>query len=476
MYNDSYIKIGQYNRIVHVAFNGAMIPSLQQHNEYVTKLRKMAEISLTNTCNHHKLVCGQYNNKILKENINTAKSMGYELAVVWFEGSWPTTEEFEENLLDVYDNVWSKTDWLVAGHIIDKRPATEMAEFDPQCVIINLKEYSDDMTEFLEVMPNYERSDEHVHDDYTPMYLKPTDTRRKKYSSGSIFNKMMYNSLDRGMMVHNLPYSVRQEKYCCYPEDDLELTMEWLLDTDLASRSDEYMYKVIDSLSEDKEGLFAYKMMDKVSLYITNTESVPNRKVDTERNLDVMTCPCSGLHQFVHMINAKNTLKRVIWTDFSEAGLWWTEYLINNWDGTNFTEFYQSNKQYIHDTFDIQDDTITYDESLVHEFFNIVGDEWKDDWDYIRGLDHHFVKIDLINEWERLVDMIGTDHNVMIQISNIWQYEINYVNSVHFQAQAAYINLINELLKNNKDLYVTGDTPSGVFYDYQNMKEVTEIR
>ena len=42
-------------------------------------------------------------------------------------------------------------------------------------------------------------------------------------------------------------------------------------------------------------------------------------------------------------------------------------------------------------------------------------------------------------------EAIGKDNNVFLQVSNIWQYETNYLNTPHHQAQAAFINLINEL-------------------------------
>jgi hypothetical protein len=74
-----------------------------------------------------------------------------------------------------------------------------------------------------------------------------------------------------------------------------------------------------------------------------------------------------------------------------------------------------------------------------------------------------------------LVNALGTDNNVFLQVSNIWQYEINYVNTKNCQAQLAYINLISEVMNNNKELFVTGDTPSGVYYSYQNMKEIASI-
>jgi hypothetical protein len=34
----------------------------------------------------------------------------------------------------------------------------------------------------------------------------------------------------------------------------------------------------------------------------------------------------------------------------------------------------------------------------------------------------------------------------------------------------AFVDLFNELLKNNKTIYFSGDTPGGIFYEEQNMR------
>jgi len=480
MNNKSNLRLNQGRRIVHFISNGAMIDELSSHAEYVTKLRKIAEISMTNSCDHSILSSlDNLNHNKLRSNLISVTEMNFEMAVIWFEGSWVLSNDFEDELLSAYDNEWSKTDWLAAGHIIDRRPNTEMATFDSQCVIINLKalkslDYPRLMKRQPLQSPVYESSEEHIHDDYTPMYLKPTGkfSEAKEQGNGYI-DALIHIALSNDMYIHNLSYSIRDEKYCCYPADDIEETKEWL-NMDFSTKSLSQIRKIADRISEDKEELFGYKYMDKMILYITNTESVP-KKGAIKYSHNVMTCPASGLHQFMHMINARDTLEKVIWTDFSEAGLWWVEFLLTNWDGTDFIGFYKAHKHHIHDVYDIDDDTILYDEDLIHGFMEEVGDTWLDDWAHIKSLDHTFMKINMVTEWKRLVDAIGNDNTVFLQVSNIWQYEINYVNTTHFQAQAAYINLINEVLSNNKDLFVTGDTPSGVYQGYRNMKEIASI-
>ena len=43
------------------------------------------------------------------------------------------------------------------------------------------------------------------------------------------------------------------------------------------------------------------------------------------------------------------------------------------------------------------------------------------------------------------------------------------------RANAAFIMMVNEVLMRNKDLFLTGDSPSGVYYSYQNMKDLVSL-
>lgn len=477
MYNNSYMKMGKNSRIAHLLFNGAMIPALKQEHEYVTTLRKIAEIGITNASSHFSIFGPSYSDLVFKMNLKSSYDLGFELAVVWFEGSWPLSEEFEEELLKVYDDTWTDSGWLAAGHLLSRRPATDLPTFDPQCIVINLKEwYAVRTATDYENNYTYTISEDHIHDDYTPMWISPgNDYHLKDKERGEgCLDYFIPLALSRNLTVHNLPWNVRSEKHCCYPEDDIEFTKDWLLNKDFSNLTRREIMLMRDDISEDKEELLGYKHMDKVVLYITNTESVPKRERHTYDH-NIMTCPCSGLHQFTHMINAKDTLERVIWTDFSDAGLWWIQHLIENWDGNNFDAFYQNHKEQIQEKFNIDEETTVYDIALVEQFFEDVADSWEDDWNFIRGLNHQFEKIDIVNDYQRLIDEIGTGNKVFMQVSNIWQYEINYINTKHCDAQKAFIDIVTTVLNNNEDLYVTGDTPSGTYYEYQNMKEIASI-
>ena len=37
-------------------------------------------------------------------------------------------------------------------------------------------------------------------------------------------------------------------------------------------------------------------------------------------------------------------MKKVIWTDFSELSIWWMQYVLENWKGKDFDDFYYNHK------------------------------------------------------------------------------------------------------------------------------------
>lgn len=480
MFNNSYIKMGRYNRIVHILFNSAMINELDQEVEFLSKLRKVTEINLTNSCQHYVIIADNFHRQFRNLMLQTSE-LNFDVAVIWFEGSWPMGREFEEKLLDSVDGEWQEHNWLAAGHILDRPNNDDAPHFHSQCVVINLKNWknlhSKDFSPYWtsQFFPNYDRSQEHIHDDYTPMFLKPNGKKDiQLVNSENKLDVLIPVALENGMTVLNLNHDIRSEKHCCYPEDNLDETKRWFLDPDWTTNKTVHEVNVYsNSLDEDKQELYGFKCMNTHVMYITNTESVPGEE---NYNCTVMTAPCSGLHQFKHMANARKTLKRVVWTDFSEAGIWWTKKVLAEWDGVNFNKFFADNEQELQQKY-MAYEANNYNPELANKFEDSFGtqENWLEIWDWIRSLEHTFMKVDMIRDWKQVVDTIGTNEVVFMQISNIWQYEINYINNGYFAPQAAFVGMVSGLLDNNKDVYITGDSPGGVYYNYQNMKELTSI-
>ena len=481
------------NGLIHLMFNENMHPVLEGEDALIGKLKKLMQININNSVNSPWATADRWSPMVgFKEVIDQLNNMGFRYVCIWFDGTWPGASEFEDELMNSI-NEWNKTDWLAAGHILQR--GTDAPQWHEQCVIININEFCNVDNDFygyykrneqLEQYPEYKSSTTHIHDDYTPMWVAGTDAltpsdseikaKPEEYNDELFLNTLFLVALKNGLVIYNLNHKIRKGKICVYIEDDMEFTKEWFFDYDFNTRlsleeSRSYGY---DLVSDDKRELFQYKVMDTHIMYVTNTEDVP---FGNPIGIDTLVVPCSGLHQYKHISNNRDTIKRILWTDFSPFGIGWQEFVLKNWDGKDFDKFYKDNFNVITDLGLPSEEFINYDKENALDFIESYENEedWLEHWDFIRTLDHQFVKIDVVKEWRRLSELVGKDHVALLQLSNIWQYEINYINSPDFDAQVAFVDLFNELLQNNKTIYFSGDTPGGDYFEQKNMRTLPGI-
>ena len=475
--------------LVHVSFERNIEGFLSDHNEYVTKIRTLQRIHLTNSCESPIMTIDDFETDT--DWLQTLYYMGFKYACVWFQGNWPNGEEFEQEAVTYCDSL--EGDWLAAGHILARQ--NRYPKWHHQTIIINLKTWAEKcyFEDIIETenpdMPlhGYKLSAEHIHDNYTPMWFKGDGTELDEYIQDNMdydenYFQVMFKIAGRlGLTLYNLPHDVRCHKTCIYIEDDIEETSKWFLDNQYLLGAD-----VNDVLRErrrierdytDKSDLFTYKSQPFQILYATNTEGVPGEKIEMEAPYNVMAVPCSGLHQFLFMASSLDTMERVIWFDFAELSTRWVKRVLEEWDGRDFTKFLDDRREWLYGENEIlsygKDTNIIYEEELYLEFIEAMGGEeqWLKTWDKIRSLQHDFLVVDIVQNGQRLVEEIGHDNNVFLNVTNIWSYESNYINSKHFDAEAGFINLINNVRKNNKKLVIKGDSPSGMHY-FENVDKI----
>lgn len=475
---NGYMNLNPNINAINITFNEITVEELKANTYYAGKLKKVQTINMKNMSDFPHLHCNNWSDMDGYDMINLAYEMNFKYAIVWADGSWPTGDDFDDALLAEIDEWNENGDWLCAGHIIahqDRYP-----HFHQQCVVVNLKKWKEiGRPEFetwhLKSHPAWICSKETINSKYTPVYIEPNNsqpsTKIQDGWSGDFMDSLIPAALHAGCRVYNLPYSIRDHKYCCYPEDDVAITAAWLLDENFRESFDDpqeladFKYSHV---SEDKRDLYSYKLLDTAIVYITNTESIPQTP---KLGITLMVAPCSGLHQFQHIIGALDTIQEVQWTDFSEYGVTWTRHLLENWDGRNFTKFFEDNKSILYDMGFGKNSNMWYQQDNVDEFFEQWSeDEWLELWDKIRAIKHNFKVLDIVKDYQTVIDSIEDTEVVHIQLSNIWQYEINYLNTRGFQAQLNFVSLIDGLIATNKDVYFSGDTPNGVFYEYQDMK------
>tara|TARA_B110001454_G_scaffold175782_1_gene167655 strand:+ start:602 stop:2032 length:1431 start_codon:yes stop_codon:yes gene_type:complete len=459
--------------ICHITLEDVMCRELdeQASDDYISVLKTTTNINVVmNTEGSYIIDCGS---DALNDVLSDLKHLGFKIAVLWAEGSWPTDTDIDTEILKSVkewngtnlDHQWNSNQWGCAGHILD-RPGQQNPQFHHQCVIINLQKLENSIQCRI---PLYEASAEHLHDDYTPTWIKPVafDERhyvpksgwadRESKHSSNLFNCFLRTSLEEGLKVFNLDYNIRSNKVCIYPEDDIEWT-----EGQIFKEYDDYniIYDIEDNYS-DKRPLLEFKTMSTASIYVTNTEMVPWVYVN---DLQIAVCPCSGLHQFKYIEPSLDVMEKVIWADYSTYAVKWVEILIQEWNGKDFHKFFESNKDRLQ--FDGQ---FVFGHGTWEKFLDSFESEeqWLTVWSKIQNLEHQFEVANLVTNYDKIVEMIPHNKNVLLQCSNIFLYESNYFTK-GFDTTIGAIDYIKKVQSISNKVIFNGDL-NGHYYDMTNM-------
>ena len=100
--------------------------------------------------------------------------------------------------------------------------------------------------------------------------------------------------------------------------------------------------------------------------------------------------------------------------------------------------------------------------------------EINEKYNQLRKIEHVFLNIDIVNQYDQILPHVK-DSNVILQLSNIYSYEINYIVNKYYKAQQAFYGLVNGLLEQNKNVYLRGDTPQGVYYEMTNIGKLGSL-
>jgi len=454
--------------ICHITLEDVMCREIYEKasDDYISILKMATDWNVNLATN------GSLINSVPLDHVNTTlidlKELGFKVAVLWAEGSWPEEDDIDIEILKSVEE-WDKEEWGCAGHILD-RPGRRKPIFHHQCVIINLRK----LTKSIQCrIREYEASTDHFHDDYTPKWIKPIsqnyiegshwnsyEESRKPYN---LFNCFLRTSLDNGLKVFNIDNNVRGLKVCSYPEDDIEWTEgELFKKYEHADR----IYDIRDNY-EDKVPLLEFKIQDSSVVYILNTESVPHVTID---DIQVMVCPCSGLHQFKYMEKSLNVMEMVIWADYSPYSVAWMEILVHEWNGKDFHGFFEANKHRLNfdGTFELGFGTW---EKFMASFDS--EEQWLEVWNKIQNLEHQFEVVNIVNEHDKIVDMLPHNKNVLLQCSNIFLYESNYFNK-GFETTFNALNYVRKVQSISNKIYFNGDL-NGNYYNMTNMNRRKHI-
>lgn len=472
---DIRLSVKRDNPFVHVVTD-EQLHSKIYNNEYARILKKIGNISLTNHV--HGAICtsyGEINSRDLEELVERFRSMNYKYICFWFEGSVPM-EDFEEEFLTWATN---NNDWHVAGHIVSKQD--ELPLFHEQVVVINLDNMKKINFGMLYSGKDYPRHEMGFTNGDTGKYIKGTGGY---YEYGNviekfnnIFDHFLFHCLEDGCKVVEIPDNVKDVSFCIYPEEDVEQTLYWLTDPEFHAKSyDEKSQYKFDHVPGKKWMLYEFLNMSNEILYVTNTEDYPEESiVEQAKDTNVIICPASGLNQFLFSMPHIDTLEKIVWTDFNPMSIRWLKHIIDNWDGYNFRQFFEDSKPLLLE-WGLKDlEFLNYRDKQVDELTEMFNtDEINAKYNRLREIEHVFLNIDIVNQYDQILPHVK-DSNVILQLSNIYSYEINYIVNKYFKAQAAFYGLVNGLLESNKNVYLRGDTPQGTYYEMTNIGKLGSL-
>ena len=458
---------------VHIITDEQFHPNIQ-NNEYTRILKKVGNISLTN---HAKgAICTVYGpivDRDFEEVGYRLKDLGYKYAFFWFEGTFPTYE-FEQ----VFES-WVKenNDWHLIGYVSNNEHT--LPTFEPQLVIVNLQKFD-------EINFRNPKNNEYPKYKYDGSYNKPAwikgtggwmEFDNPQLHTKHLLDNLLYDCIKQEMKIIQMPNILHDDVFCLYPERDVEDTLYWLTNSEFHAKSyeEKSQYK-FDNVPGEKWALYEFLNMSNEILYVTNTEDYPKEsEVVTAKDTNVIICPASGLNQFLFAMPHMDTLEKIVWTDFNPMSIRWLKHIINNWDGHDFRQFFENSKPLLLE-WGLKDlEFLNYRDQQIDELTEMFNtDEINAKYNRLREIEHVFLNIDIVNQYDQILPHVKNS-NVILQLSNIYSYEINYIVNKYFKAQQAFYSLVNGLLQDNKNVYLRGDTPQGVYYEMTNIGKLGSL-
>ena len=445
-----------------------------QDNEYVRILKKVGNISLTNHV--HGAICtifGPIVDRDFEEVSHRLKDLGYKYAFFWFEGTFPM-HEFEDEFA-----AWAREndDWHLMGCIVND--ADKLPTLHEQVVVVNLQKF--DELNFREIDTNAYPKYDQGGSSSLPDWIKGTggwkDFDNPQQHMNHLLDNLLFNCIQQEQKIVSIPEELQEARFCVYPEKDVEQTLQWLTNSEFHAKSyeEKSQYKY-DHVPGEKWVLYEFLNMSNEILYVTNTEDYPKEsEVAEAKDTNVIICPASGLNQFLFAMPHLDTLEKIVWTDFNPMSIRWLKHIIDNWDGYNFRQFFEDSKPLLLE-WGLKDlEFLNYRDKQVDELTEMFNtDEINAKYNRLRNIEHVFLNIDIVNQYDQILPHVKNG-NVILQLSNIYSYEINYIVNKYFKAQQAFYGLVNGLLQDNKNVYLRGETPQGVYYEMTNIGKLGSL-
>lgn len=353
---------------------------------------------------------------------------------------------YYKSVVQHIDRMNDAGEWLVSGQIIDDEssynfwnpgqqavPYTKWYYLWPITCIVNVKKWEElGRPDFgalgkhnIVNLPRVKRSENNIHDNYTPLYIdkldEPYDIEKSWIDVKHAWN-LIKVSLENNLRIDNIPASMRSYTEYTYPENDIVSyvkTMEFIQ----MSNSTNLNFKLIKLMND-----LGHRMTN-TAFNAFNSEGLsPANDIELYYNsyptIDTIVYPVQGFKDFLYSFSNVCTNQHpvnIIHYDLTLDVVNKRKHFIENWDCT--LEYIINNRLVNANEENYKD---SWDEllSYFHDYDHMVAQ-----WNKYKKCKHYYVEQNLMNEiydkrLKRLLDSINSK-NVLFMYSDIFPWESN---------------------------------------------------
>jgi len=330
-------------------------------------------------------------------------------------------------------------DWMITGHLM-KKAADEYPYLHKQAFAINLSAWKEcgrpepGYNENTSVqLADYEKSLDNVHDDYTPLWIKPSTNANITVGNRKFGWKMISAALAHGYEVPNISIDIRKSKFWIYPEDNPDLLIEAV---DTVKSGQPFDAKVLPNSSQQKyinrlQWLLNSDQTSAIFLYNTGDVLV-NERLLGRKSPDAMWTTASGFKSFAEWyVRGSNPNCQINTYDFNENSLSIWQRIHREWDGVDFYSFMKRvdtncDDDHIYcwgnrrDGEDIEACSNRQEAELAIIFGS--AEIMKSAWLEFQRLEHRYHLCNLIQDPEILIAQIDPNKQHIIWLNNIFYF------------------------------------------------------
>ncbi len=358
----------------------------------------------------------------------------------------------------------ARTGHIALAHLLAK--ANEYPSLHFQCFFADL-----DRVNLLSLMEKakaggsaqpYIRSQDNIHDDYTPHFIAPDLTspaNEALLKFPQTFESAFLSELLTIGPVSNFSPELREQKLHLYPENNPELFWRCL--------KGEEDYRSVELDPGQVFYLDCHQLAqtrDKIFVFNTEILSPPQK---TPKPLTQFYGVAAGFRPYVLLeANGFSVKTKVTYFDYSKHSLMLKKYLVENWDGVDYHQICESflkdaglERHVFHDIGSSEAWKARFEE-VIEQFGTL--DDWLHFWERYRVLDHEYIEVNLFDTPEVLTDHIklnaqGIDpETIWVWWSNCFYTEVGVVNYGGDILKEKFETFFSKLIEISPDIFGDG--------------------